>query len=56
MRYFRGVEDGLTGIDKHGGGGVQVGPLMEGGEAGNTHTIAVTNRDDVEVPFLHSSR
>ena len=55
MRDFRGARDGLTRVDEHSGGGVQVCLLMEGGETGNTQTIAVTSRDDVAIPSLHSS-
>lgn len=54
MRNFKGTRVSLTGVDEHGGGGVQACLLMEGGEVGNTQTI-VTNRDDVAVPSPHSS-
>ncbi|SRR6266436_5315559 len=55
VRDFKGVGDGFTGVDEHGGGRVQACPLMKGGEASNTHTTAGINRDDVAVPSLHSS-
>lgn len=55
MRDFRGARDGLTGVDELGGGEIKACLLMECGEAGNTQATAVTNRDNVTVPSLHSS-
>ena len=42
-------------VDEYGGGGIQACQSMEGGEAENTQTIAVTNRDDVAISSLHNS-